>query len=106
LAHPVRVKEDIPAVMPELCDAALNAIEAYHSDHSADDTALYLDLAGKYGLLVTGGSDFHGDAKARRAAGQRLRGKSEDPGRTRTIPSLSAAVALGRCVTISTKTGG
>lgn len=32
-------------------------------DHSADDTALYLDLAGKYGLLVTGGSDFHGDAK-------------------------------------------
>src|SRR5262245_16467847 len=63
LAHPVRVKEDIPAVMPELCDAGLNAIEAYHSDHTADDTALYLDLAGKYGLLVTGGSDFHGDAK-------------------------------------------
>ena len=63
LAHPVRVREDVPAIMPELCDAGLNAIEAYHSDHSPADTALYLDLAQKYGILVTGGSDFHGDAK-------------------------------------------
>ena len=63
LAHPVRVREDVPAIMPELCDAGLNAIEAYHSDHTPADTALYLDLAQKYGILVTGGSDFHGDAK-------------------------------------------
>jgi len=33
LAHPVRVKGDVAAMMPELCDAGLNAIEAYHSDH-------------------------------------------------------------------------
>jgi len=63
LAHPVRVKGDIPALMPELCDAGLNAIEAYHSDHTPEDTALYLDLANRYGLQVTGGSDFHGDVK-------------------------------------------
>ncbi len=63
LAHPVRVRGDVPALMPELCDAGLNAIEAYHSDHDARDTGLYLELAKQYGLRVTGGSDFHGKVK-------------------------------------------
>ena len=63
LAHPVRVKGDIPALMPELCASGLNAIEAYHSDHTAEDTELYLGLASHYGLRVTGGSDFHGAIK-------------------------------------------
>jgi len=63
LAHPVRVRGDVAALMPELLDAGLNAMETYHSDHTAADTALYLGLARKYGLLVTGGSDFHGTVK-------------------------------------------
>ena len=63
LAHPVRVKGDVPAMMPELYGAGLNAIEAYHSDHSSEDVCRYLGLAEKYGLLVTGGSDFHGEVK-------------------------------------------
>jgi hypothetical protein len=63
LAHPVRVKGDVAAMMPELCDAGLNAIEAYHSDHGAAETELYLGLAKRYGLMVTGGSDFHGTPK-------------------------------------------
>ena len=63
LAHPVRVKGDIPALMPELCASGLNAIEAYHSDHSPEDTELYLGLARQYGLHVTGGSDYHGAIK-------------------------------------------
>jgi predicted metal-dependent phosphoesterase TrpH len=63
LAHPARVNGDIPALVPELCDAGLNAIEAYHSDHGPDETRLYLGLAQHYGLLVTGGSDFHGEIK-------------------------------------------
>jgi 3',5'-nucleoside bisphosphate phosphatase len=63
LAHPVRVKGDVPALIPELCAGGLNAIEAYHSDHSPADVASYLELARRYGLLVTGGSDFHGDVK-------------------------------------------
>jgi len=63
LAHPVRVNGEVPALLPDLCDAGLNAIEAYHSDHTPDDVARYLELARKYNLLVTGGSDFHGDVK-------------------------------------------
>jgi predicted metal-dependent phosphoesterase TrpH len=63
LAHPIRVKGDIRALMPELCASGLNAIEAYHSDHTAADTQLYLELARQHGLHVTGGSDFHGAVK-------------------------------------------
>ena len=63
LAHPVRVKGDIPALLPELCESGMNAIEAYHSDHERGDTECYLDLAKRYDLLVTGGSDFHGAVK-------------------------------------------
>jgi predicted metal-dependent phosphoesterase TrpH len=49
--------------MPELCQSGLNAIEAYHSDHTPQDTQLYLGLASHYGLRVTGGSDYHGAIK-------------------------------------------
>jgi 3',5'-nucleoside bisphosphate phosphatase len=63
LAHPARVREDVAAMMPELCSAGLNAIEAYHSDHAEEETRFYLGLADRYGLMVTGGSDFHGAVK-------------------------------------------
>ena len=63
LAHPIRVNGDVPELMPELREAGLNAIEAYHSDHDGKNTALYLGLAKKYGMLVTGGSDYHGAVK-------------------------------------------
>jgi predicted metal-dependent phosphoesterase TrpH len=63
LAHPVRLPEDLASILAELRAAGLDAIEAYHSDHSSSQTALYLELAAQHGLLVTGGSDFHGAAK-------------------------------------------
>jgi len=61
LAHPTRVHGDVAEMMPELCAAGLNAIEAYHSDHSPQETEYFVELAGRFGLLVTGGSDFHGE---------------------------------------------
>jgi predicted metal-dependent phosphoesterase TrpH len=79
LAHPVRVKGDIPALMPELCDSGLNAIEAYHSDHTPDDTKLYLSLAGHYGLHITGGSDYHGTVKPNVALGAGYNGNLQIP---------------------------
>jgi 3',5'-nucleoside bisphosphate phosphatase len=63
LAHPVRVAGNVAKILPELCDMGMNAIEAYHSDHGPRETELYLGLARHYGLLVTGGSDFHGAVK-------------------------------------------
>jgi 3',5'-nucleoside bisphosphate phosphatase len=63
LAHPIRLREDVSAILPGLRESGLNAIEAYHSDHNVEQTELYLRLAAEHGLLVTGGSDFHGAAK-------------------------------------------
>ncbi len=63
LAHPARLRRDAASLLPELCAAGLDAIEAYHSDHSPAETEFFLSLARRYGLKVTGGSDFHGDVK-------------------------------------------
>ena len=59
LAHPGRTKID-ERIAP-LREAGLDAIEVYHSDHDAAATHGYLALARGLDLLVTGGSDFHGD---------------------------------------------
>ena len=63
MAHPVRLKGDVSVIIPALAAQGLNAIEAYHSDHRPEDTALFLSLAEQHRLHVTGGSDFHGAAK-------------------------------------------
>jgi predicted metal-dependent phosphoesterase TrpH len=69
LAHPIRVRTNVEALLPELAEAGLNAVEAYHSDHSPEDTERYLALARRHDLLVTGGSDFHGAIKPAIALG-------------------------------------
>src|SRR5688572_5504417 len=64
LAHPgYRPKDEIIA---GLVDAGLPAIEVYHSAHDEIAQAHYLAMAQHYGLVPTGGSDYHG-AGARRA---------------------------------------
>ena len=65
LPHPVRVAPGrrIEELLGGMCDAGLRGIEAYHPDHAPEDTEYYLHLARKYGLAVTGGSDFHGGLK-------------------------------------------
>ena len=59
LAHPVLVGRD--ALVGELAGAGLDALEVYHWKHDAAATMRYLGLARAHRLLVTGGSDFHGD---------------------------------------------
>jgi hypothetical protein len=58
LGHPAKVGRD--GLIPELVKAGLAALEAYHCDHTPADTARYLDLARRFNLLVTGGTDSHG----------------------------------------------
>ena len=59
LAHPgqTNVDDRIPAYLA----GGLDAIEVYHPDHDPASTRRYQALASRLGLLVTGGSDFHGD---------------------------------------------
>ncbi len=51
-----------------MIDAGLTAVEAFHSDHDPATTDHYLALAERHGILVSGGSDYHGDRERRRAA--------------------------------------
>jgi Predicted metal-dependent phosphoesterases (PHP family) len=67
LAHPIRLGKRDHAeeelLIAGMCDVGLQAIEVYHSDHTEADRDRYLSISAKYGLKVTGGSDFHGDNK-------------------------------------------
>jgi predicted metal-dependent phosphoesterase TrpH len=59
LAHPGRT--GIDARIPALRDAGLDALEVYHTDHGETQRDRYGRLAHRLGLLITGGSDYHGD---------------------------------------------
>lgn len=83
LAHPGRLGVSDAAaeeaLIGELRDAGLRGIEVYHSDHRAADVERYAKIAKRYGLAVTGGSDFHGDAKPQIALGTGLNGNLNIP---------------------------
>ena len=66
MAHPGLTRRD--DIIPSLAAAGLDALEARHSDHDAATEAKYRDMARDLGLLVTAGSDFHGDTSGRRRA--------------------------------------
>ncbi len=63
VAHPGKLKSDW--LIEPLAEAGLDAIEAHHPDHDAAATAAYRARAARLGLLVTGGSDFHGRESGR-----------------------------------------
>lgn len=68
LAHPVsydrfgaiRTPFGLDKTLPELCEAGLLGIEAYYPGYDAVTIEYILGVARRYGLVVTGGTDFHG----------------------------------------------
>jgi predicted metal-dependent phosphoesterase TrpH len=67
MAHPGVTKRD--ELIAPLVESGMDAIEIYHSDHTSEDQYHYQVIAHRYGLLVTGGSDFHGDETRRNLIG-------------------------------------
>ncbi len=67
LAHPFTLNLGsafaLRNTLTELKAMGLAGIEAIYSEHTPEQEALYLRLAQELDLLVTGGSDFHGDNK-------------------------------------------
>ncbi|MDP6545311.1 MAG: PHP domain-containing protein [Phycisphaerae bacterium] len=67
LAHPVHLDYENSAqlelMVRRLVDAGIDGLEVVHSDHSPFQSRTYLQLARRLGLVVTGGSDYHGQAK-------------------------------------------
>ena len=72
LAHPGKIKgigprgsrqfwENFEILLKKLKIKGLSGLECYYPQHSAEEEKQFCRLAGKYGLYVTKGSDFHGN---------------------------------------------
>lgn len=59
LAHPGTLNRD--HLIPGWARRGLDGIEVWHSKHDARDVARYRGFAQLHGLLMTGGSDYHGE---------------------------------------------
>ena len=58
LAHPGQL--DSYDMVPALAECGLGGIERFHPDHTPIDHARCANVAERYGLICTGGSDYHG----------------------------------------------
>lgn len=71
LAHPEPIgaaaefgsSVDWESSLPELIRAGLRGLEAYYTGYTAVVTERLLALARRFGLIVTGGSDYHGPGR-------------------------------------------
>ncbi len=59
LAHPAYIA-NLSELLPQLAAAGLVGIESYYTGYTPEMTDGLLKLARQYGLVATGGSDFHG----------------------------------------------
>lgn len=68
LAHPSTLKLDdcdLEKVIASYKQIGLDGVEAYSSHSPEDKKTVFADIARKHGLIISGGSDFHGsNAKA------------------------------------------
>lgn len=67
LAHPIQLRREnfaqVETILKQLADEGLAGVEVIHSDHDALWMRELERLADRFGLLKTGGSDFHGSNK-------------------------------------------
>jgi hypothetical protein len=67
LAHPNTLNmngySELENLILRLTEEGLRGIEVYYPEHSVLEVAQYKTLAERYGLLMTGGTDYHGIEK-------------------------------------------
>lgn len=65
LAHPLKdiTPERLREILPELIDAGLVGMETMHSSYTDEKIAVSKEITEDFGLLESGGSDFHGSVK-------------------------------------------
>lgn len=68
IAHPGLELSDMHLL--DLIKSGADAIEVFHPKHNEEKTHQLRDLAESNGVLVTGGSDFHGGSKGEEALGK------------------------------------
>lgn len=71
LAHPMKIKKmsqrgsdafysELDGIIRDLKKAGLKGIECYHTDHGEEESLKLVELAEKYHMHITRGSDYHG----------------------------------------------
>lgn len=85
LAHPCHIKANAHQVVERLAGAGLDGLEAYYPTSSEGQTKLFESLAAQFGLLLTCGSDFHGENRKESTLGCAWR---EIPALARTANEL------------------
>ena len=82
LAHPCSLKtsslQELEGIISSLAQHGLDGVECYYSEHGTNFTQKCIELAERYDLIITGGSDYHGKAKPHIAIG-RGKGKLNVP---------------------------
>lgn len=92
-AHPYLFRGGtVKTVLPELVEAGLMGVEVYHPNHSPSDERKLEELCDRYGLLMTGGSDYHGPPEAKHQTSVTL--NSLDVPLSLLSPLKQAAAAL------------
>jgi len=61
LAHPYLLNND--ELIPQFVKYGLAGLEVYYPEHTQSMVNFYLEMSRQLNLAVTGGSDFHGQAK-------------------------------------------
>ena len=72
LAHPMQYKlgdKGLLQLVSSMKSWGMEGLEVYHSSHNSLDIKKLLDLADRFKLLPTGGSDFHGANKPKISIG-------------------------------------
>ena len=71
IAHPfasLRGRIISPEYLESLVDAGLDGIEIYHRDHNEGERDALREMVRRFGLIATGGSDYHGTGKVNQLA--------------------------------------
>ena len=65
LAHPFLSMDEnlLRAFLPRAVEAGLDAMEVFYSKYTEETTLLAMKIAEEYGILPSGGSDYHGGNK-------------------------------------------
>lgn len=66
-AHPYLFRGGtVETLLPQLVKAGLMGVEVYHPNHSPSDIRRLETYCQQYGLLMTGGSDYHGPTDSKK----------------------------------------
>ncbi len=77
LAHPpyiTRNQQKLEWLVAELVKLGLDGVEVYNNGSGLEDTDRLIKLARRHNLIITGGSDYHGDPSSQIQIGRGIRG--------------------------------